>query len=274
MTNNLSKYNEKCTICKIPVPNPTKILKIKPKIINNQNQNQNSPTQNPLTYTTFKTLTHLCTHCMTKTKNSYENILDLLNIHSLTLSELNFTYFLCNNNIYIHKREWRHYVKHTLNAKIRKEKLFKKLAEEKLQYQKNGICDAYILHGQITLDDVVNTLHQKQIEYNKRLQKLIKILDKNNLVYDQNIPAYQRYLNHHKHECQVKHHSDFQVDQNIYDVIQEAELERILMQETDYVNLLKKKDINEARDISLMRCNVNKKIIKKTIQNKITLRFD
>ena len=253
----LSKHNTRCAACNIPVSNPTAILKIKPKL------NLSSPLSPPIAptppITHLKTISHLCPKCITK--DSYEKVFDLLSSHNLTLLDLNhLTHFLCNNDIYILKRDWRHYVKHTLNVKIRKEKLFKKLAEEKLQYQKNGICDAYIKHGRISLDEVISVLLQKQIQHNKKLQKLVKTLDKNNLSYDPCIPAFQRYLN--------------SPNQDIDDVIQEAEIERILIRETNYADLLKKKDIGEARDISLMRCKTNKKIIKKTIMNKITLKFD
>jgi hypothetical protein len=247
-----------CHLCNAIVQNPNKIYKIRLKTFNCSQDKKIITTNIP--YNNIKIICNDCT-----INDSYEKISNLSEKHKLSFDNIdyNFQYFLYKNDIYILKKEWRNYVRNILNIKIRKEQLFKKLAEQKLEYKKNGICDAYIFHGLLDIDDVIENLSEKQKQYNHRLEILINALNKRKITYNPEIPVFQKYLKNHLYADQI----------NLNSVIEEAQLEKILIDETNYIDLLKRKDINDAREISIIKCNTNKKITKNII-DKITIKFD
>ena len=73
------------------------------------------------------------------------------------------------------------------NLLVRKKQLFDKLDSSKLTYIKGGICDAYIKYGYPSLDQVVNDIQNTTDEEYTRLEKILKQLNKQQLIYDKNI---------------------------------------------------------------------------------------
>jgi len=82
------------------------------------------------------------------------------------------------------------------NSKIllRKKELFDNLNDRKLEYVRNGICDSYIKFGTPSLEHVIDNIQTKTDVQSKRLMRLIKRLNKECEVYDENISYYRKYI--------------------------------------------------------------------------------
>lgn len=87
-------------------------------------------------------------------------------------------------------------IKYDKNNKIllRKKKLFDHLDNEKLEYIKHGICDAYIKFGTPSLDVVVRDMQNLSEKKMTRLKKLLKKLKDEGEIYDENNYYYQSYI--------------------------------------------------------------------------------
>tara|TARA_B110000908_G_C9993537_1_gene330902 strand:+ start:59 stop:571 length:513 start_codon:yes stop_codon:yes gene_type:complete len=77
---------------------------------------------------------------------------------------------------------------------LRKKHLFNELSENKLEYKKNGICDAYIKYGKHNINDVIDIMKNKNLKEEQRLRILLKKLKKENELYDENISYYRDYI--------------------------------------------------------------------------------
>ena len=77
---------------------------------------------------------------------------------------------------------------------LRKKHLFDELSENKLEYKKNGICDAYIKYGKHNINDVIDIMKNKNLKEEQRLRILLKKLKKENELYDENISYYRDYI--------------------------------------------------------------------------------
>lgn len=94
------------------------------------------------------------------------------------------------------KRKKKTIIKYDKNNKIllRKKKLFDHLDNEKLEYIKYGICDAYIKYGSPSLEDVVKDMQDISEKKMTRLKKLLKRLKEEGEIYDENNSYYQLYI--------------------------------------------------------------------------------
>jgi len=143
----------------------------------------------------------------------------------------------------------------------RKESLINKLKELKLDYDKN-ICDQYIKFGTLNLEDVICALYKKQTDRNDKLCTLLEELRNRNLEYDEKVPSYKKFL---------------KVGGNLDKTIENGELEKILIEETDYLSIIDDINSETAKEISLnvfYKKGKKNKIVDKYVKNKNTLRFE
>lgn len=117
-------------------------------------------------------------------------------------------------------------IKYDKNTKIllRKKKLFDHLSDEKLEYIKYGVCDAYIKYGTPSLDVVVKDMQTKSSKKMIRLEKLLNKLRQEGEIYDEKNSYYQSYV---KNGCDI----DYAVDEGIK--------EWFYINKTNYLELLK-----------------------------------
>lgn len=142
----------------------------------------------------------------------------------------------------------------------RRKILNSKLKDYKLSY--NSICDQYIKFGIPDIDSTVKLLYEKQNEHNNRLYKLLNELKQCNLEYDNRIPSFTKYIKY---------------GGNIKEVIQKSQLERVLINETNYIDLLKGSDSDTAKEISsikYIKSGKKNKEISEYIGNKNTIKFE
>lgn len=148
------------------------------------------------------------------------------------------------------------------NVMERKKKLIEKLNEMKIEYIKGNICDVYIKYGYPDIDDVIKDITKTHQKKNKRMYKLINKLKKNGLEYDETIPAYNKYISK---------------GGNIKKTIDDGELEKILIKETNYLSILNNADSDTAKDVSINNfiCKGGKnKLTDKYMFNKNTIKFE
>lgn len=76
----------------------------------------------------------------------------------------------------------------------RKKKLFNELSMLKLDYVRGGVCDSYIKFGYPPIDEVIERMTICTREEEQRLDKLLKVLKNNNLLYDSRVSYYKEYV--------------------------------------------------------------------------------
>jgi len=193
--------------------------------------------------TTFIT-NAICNDCFDS--NNYVNF-----VNTNDCITKNFSLFTNDKKIYILKKDWTKYFK----REKRKEKLNKKLRELKLPYLKNSVCTLYINNGKPDLDTVIKLIHKKQKIQTKRLYRLLKKLQKNNLEYDSNIPSYKKFI---------------EKGGDIKKIIENAEVEKVLINSTNYLSILNLADSETAREVSVNDYVLNNKKSNKAIDNFIS----
>ena len=102
---------------------------------------------------------------------------------------------------------------------IRKILLNNKLKLNKLEYKKNTVCDTFLKYGKPDIDTVIEILEN----------------DNKNEKYDSNIPAYKKYI---KTGC------------NLNNAIEIGRIEKIIINDTNYLKYLKKYSKTDALDIA------------------------
>lgn len=170
--------------------------------------------------------------------------------------------YMYDQKMYVNKKEFKKYTKtKTLSNQKneRKIKLINRLKELKIVYTKDKLCEQYILTGQPDLDVVVKSFFTKQNEENDRLCELLEELKDKNLEYNGLVPAYKKYIK--KGGSLVK-------------TIENGELEKILIKETNYLAVLENTDSDTAKDIAMTRASKNTNKFDKYIIKKNTIRFD
>jgi hypothetical protein len=169
--------------------------------------------------------------------------------------------FLFNNKIYIDDNEWKEYYKNNvkfINKLMRKNEIYEIQKQHKFN-QLTNLCDAYIKFGNIHLNDVIIELSHKQEQSQNHMNELVLFLKKNNFEYDDKLPSFQSYLKH---------------GGNLYETLNNAQLEKIFIYETDFIRYLKHNDIEVAKYLSSIEfVNSGKKnyIVDKYIATKLKL---
>ena len=148
-----------------------------------------------------------------------------------------------------------------LTRQERKDLLMNKLKDMKLDYNKS-ICDSYIKFGTSELEDVVDELYRKQTERNNKLCSLLDELRNRNLEYDDKVPSYKKFL---------------KSGGNLDKTIENGELEKVLIAETDYLSIAGDINSEVAKEISLnafYKKGKKSKVVDKYVKNKNTLKFE
>lgn len=184
---------------------------------------------------------YLCKICCDK---KYKKINDVIN------SDL-FSY---GGELFVYKEDY---------GKIEKEERKKilniKLNEMKLSNFKDNMCDRYVNFGDPDLDTVVQTLYEKQIKRNDRLFSLINKLRDMQLDYDSKIPAYKKY---------IKRGGDLDT------TIENGEIEKLLINDTNYLEILDITDSDTAKNILLGKIKKSNSFSNDYIKRKNTLSFE
>ncbi len=155
-------------------------------------------------------------------------------------------------------------IKYAKDSKIllRKKELFDHLNEERLEYEKNGICDSFINFGTPSLDTVINDIQTKKMKQNERLQKLIKRLKKEGEIYDENNSYYKKYI---------------QNGGSLDYVVQEGIKEWFYVHKTDYLEILKlykDEDLAQAKAFnSYIKKNGSDKYTERIRKTEMTIRI-
>lgn len=77
---------------------------------------------------------------------------------------------------------------------LRKKTIQEKLAEKKLDYVKNGVCDSFIKFNTPKIEEVVEKIEKNDEKKIKRLTRLVKLIKEKGEIYDEKISYYQRYI--------------------------------------------------------------------------------
>ncbi len=145
---------------------------------------------------------------------------------------------------------------------VRKKKLFEELTSVKLEYIENGICDAYIKFGKPSLEEVISNIQKKSDDELDRYQLLMNKLNKNNLIYDEKVSQYRRYI---------------KMGGSLKKAIEDGQIEWFYLNMTNYIELLRLyKDEEKARAIALnifLKKNKHNRYTKKIIKNEMTLKM-
>ena len=214
----------------------------------------------------------ICTHCFNDNDFIEIDADDEVHKNAATQSQLppvlgctlmcDLQIYLHDNIMYFSKKDLRRHKKSSnilFQKEERKAKLIIKLKELKLENTKDKLCEEYVNFGNPDLDTVTKTLLNKQNMENDRLCTLLEFLKKHNLEYSNKIPSYKKYI---------------KKGGNINKIVENGELEKVLILDTNYLSMLDLTDSDTAREIAL--CNVNKKntLTEKYILKKNTLIFD
>lgn len=229
-----------CNMCKNNLKYNNSILKTS----NKQNQKEHQ-TLNVLI---------LCQACFNE--NDYSEITVGENYNHSTIK-----IYMYDQKTYVNKKEFKKYSKcATLSNQKneRQQKLLTKLKEHKIIYTKDNLSEQYINTGNPNIDTTLEYLLAKQNEENDRLCKLLEYLKDKKLEYDFTIPAYKKFI---------------KKGGNLKKVMEGAEIEKILIKETNYLAMLDMTDSDTAKDIAISKMSDNNKLNKYIIK-KNTLRFD
>lgn len=204
----------------------------------------------------------ICKVCFSD-PSKYKDIMLLIDITNFNNSLFkNIIIYATEKNIYIDKIEWENIILNKNNKQLeRKNFLTIKIKEYKLKYI-DPICAAYIKFGKPPLDEVVEQLIAEQNDFNDRMFELITFLNKNNIEYSENIPAYKKYI---------------QCGGNLNKVLEESKIELFLVNQTNYLCLLKQFDSNTAREVAIYKYiqdGGKDDIAKKYLNDKISVKFD
>lgn len=247
-TMNMNKPYIKCINCKRLIKNTHMIIKT------HKQQENNDNCLNGKSFFMFNA--HLiCNDCFDNTEHVDAHTDDNGDYPNVTL-------YINDGKLYFNKKEFKKYTKLNMLINIKNErlqKLMNKLKEMKMVYKKNKLCDDYINSGNPDLDTVIGKLFNKTNEENNRLCQLIVELKKRNLEYNNLVPVYKKYIKN---------------DGDIDKTIEVGELEKILIQETNYLSVLELTDSDTAREISICKASKTTNAFDKYIIKKNTVKFD
>lgn len=208
----------------------------------------------------------LCKICLDADMHKLQNFIESIEKTNMSVNLFNNTnLFIAENIIWIKKSDWKKNIlsnTRTTNQKNRETILMQKIKDMKLEFESCRISEGYIKYGNPNLDTVLDYFIKTQDEKNQRLFNLIRYLDSSNMCYDPNIPAYCNFVNN---------------GGSLKKVIKDAQDEIFLVNETNYLLLLKKYDADDAKEIALMKYiqdGGSNEIAQKYICEKTTIRFE
>lgn len=211
----------------------------------------------------FDKINIICETCFDK--NNFVSLTSDMVDKIIADLEFSLKIFLSSKHLFVDKKEWTKYFKSkTLsNQKTeRKQNLVEKLMSYKLSYDryaKNKICESYVNSGNPDLDTVIKSLYSKQSEEDDRLCILLEKLKLLNLEYDSKVPSYKKFITKGG-------------DINL--IVESAELEKDLMENTNYLLFCDLTDSDTAKEIAVAKIEKKTKVLEKYIAKKNTIRFD
>lgn len=163
--------------------------------------------------------------------------------------------FLYNQKLYISKN---------LNFDIsneRKQELISRLNKIKISYKnfKDELYYQYVMTGKPDIETIIKHFIEKQNIENDRFCQLLEELKKLDLVYDNMVPSYKKYIKY---------------GGNLKQIIKTGELEKMLIKETNYLSILSSTDSDTARDIAIVNASKKTNKFNKYIIKKTTVTFD
>jgi hypothetical protein len=213
-----------------------------------------------------RTYLPLCKICLDADIHKLQNFIESIEKANVSAGSFNNTdLYIAENIIWIKKSDWKKKIllnTKTANQKKRELNLMQKIRDMKLEYESCRISEGYIKYGNPDLNVVLDYFVKTQDEKNQRMFDLIRYLDNSDMCYDPNIPAYCNYINH---------------GGNLKKVIKDAHVECFLVNETNYLLLLKKYDADDAKEMALMKYvqdGGSHEIAQKYIREKTTIRFE
>jgi hypothetical protein len=190
--------------------------------------------------------------------------------YTLSINSLN----ICMNSkhkngmlyMYVKRNELKKYkttVTVTSKKTLRADNLANQLKNYKLfsnNYNKNALCASYINNGSPPVDEIITQLREKQQSENDRLCELLETLQSYNLRYEDNVPAYKKYINK---------------GGDIHEIIESGELEKELILTTDYLSIHDHADSDTAKELAITssRSMVSDRA-NRYINNKVSITFD
>lgn len=235
-----------CFLCKSEINIPNTQIKTLKTILNVKSNNDLGNVHN------------ICQNC--SNDKIFINIYKYLNENENNFDNINI--FISCDDFFVSDKKISSILKklsNTKKQKNRKEELLTKIKKLKIEYNKS-ICDEYVKFGKQTLDEVIKKLCDVQSLKNNRLFDLLNELENHDLEYNQELPAFKKYIKH---------------GGNISKTIERAKLEQILANNTDYLSLLNGcLDSETAIELSINQFpNNDDEIINKYIKNKNKLIF-
>lgn len=203
----------------------------------------------------IKTVYYVCHDCFNI--KIYVNLNDVINTDNCSLLN-NIRIFRYGKKFYVLKTD----ICDTNKRNQRKIKLLNKLKDMKLNYVSGGICGEYINYGKHDINFVINELLKKQTSKYDRLYLLLNELRNKNLEYDDRIPSYQKYLKY---------------GGELEKIINNGQIEKILIDETDFLEIKNDNDSEIAREIAsvnFINSGKNNKIVNNYISKKNSIKFD
>jgi hypothetical protein len=204
-----------------------------------------------------KNIYYICCKC-------FDNSLYYVLPNNIDFSYFYLKIFVCGDLFYVLLNEWKDYVKNLVHKKReenRKKEIEFILKEHKLENIKPSLCKSYIKYGIPNIENIILIFKKEQRKKEERLYKLIKELKKYGKEYDENVPVFENY---------IKEGGD------IFKIIEEGELEKSLIYNTNYSHYLKHNSIQTARylaTIEFMNSGKQNNVIKKFASEKNTLNF-
>jgi hypothetical protein len=223
-------------------------------------------------YNTDKLINNLTNKKINK-KNIYIACQNCINIEeyevlkikkSFDFSKFYLKIFINNNNYYVLSNEWKDFLKNSLyknKEELRRKEIDSILREQRLDNIKPNMYASYVKFGVPNIETLISTFKREQSDKEDRLLKLIKELKKSGKEYDENIPMHEKY---------IKEGGD------IKKIIEESDLEKSLIYNTNYKHYLKHNTVQIARYLAtmeFMNSGKHNDVIKKFASEKNTLKF-
>lgn len=210
--------------------------------------------------------TPLCKICLDAVIDNYYNFSKSIDGANLSQDLFNdVELIIAENTIWIKKSEWKKKlcsITKSTKQQNREYHLMQNMKELKLEYDSCRITNGYIKYGKPSLDTVLKYLTDKQNKKNIRMYRLINFLDKNGTYYNSILPSHSKYINH---------------GGNLHTVLNDGIFETFLIDNTDYIFLLKKYDHEKAKEIALIKYVQNggsHELSQKFIADKTTIKFE
>jgi hypothetical protein len=120
----------------------------------------------------------------------------------------------------------------------RRNELKRVLEEHKLSYKNHGDCYSYVENSYPPINEIIENEVNKLNIIRQRKIKLANELNKESIVFDEDLPSCYNYIN------------NIGSNKNLYDVVQECKVEHFFKMNTDYLKYLENYDPIKAKKLA------------------------